>query len=378
MRSARKEPAKRADRRPSLITPDLAEYIERNAAGTRAKAREAERVRLAVERVWASEVGRGLAKFVATRPSAGTRRVYRIHLDRFVRWVAERGVKDVASLGPEALAAYEARVMTLTRERSSEDGSKRKLDSTPLALKTRQELVRTVRTAYGFLVDEGILDRNPARHLKVRGRHEPKRTFLDDAQVEALLAVAGGRSLLDARDRSLLVVLAHAGLRAAEAAKLSWADVRGGDRPAIAVEGKGNVMRTVPLSSQALATLDEWARRTGGRKGGPGPVWFGFSHRVRGYEDRLGRAGTVAATGRAISADTVHTIVTKRAKEAGVEATPHTLRRSFATKLKRSGVALDTIQRYLGHANIQTTIRYLSPDDEHGEAAVRALAFRAR
>src|ERR1051325_4502074 len=65
---------------------------------------------------------------------------------------------------------------------------------------------------------------------------------------------------------------------------------------------------------------------------------------------------SVQATRAAITADTVHRIVTKRAAEVGTEATPHPLRRSCATKLRALDVALDTIQRYLGHASVHTTI----------------------
>ena len=66
----------------------------------------------------------------------------------------------------------------------------------------------------------------------------------------------------------------------------------------------------------------------------------------------------------------------KRASRSGLEnVTPHTLRRTFATKLKRIGVALDSIQRYLGHASIMTTAAYFDPHDEDALLAVKRLSY---
>jgi hypothetical protein len=39
------------------------------------------------------------------------------------------------------------------------------------------------------------------------------------------------------------------------------------------------------------------------------------------------------------------------------------------------GIALDTIQRYLGHASILTTAAYFNPDDQDALIAIRDLRF---
>jgi site-specific recombinase XerD len=57
--------------------------------------------------------------------------------------------------------------------------------------------------------------------------------------------------------------------------------------------------------------------------------------------------------------------------EEGISA--HRLRHTFATHLIRSGVDVRTVQELLGHADLQTTARYLHSDTRTKQAAVGRL-----
>lgn len=56
--------------------------------------------------------------------------------------------------------------------------------------------------------------------------------------------------------------------------------------------------------------------------------------------------------------------------------TLHKLRRSYATGLLRNGVDLSTVQRYMGHADLESTLRYLSPASaKESQAAVNKIQW---
>jgi integrase/recombinase XerD len=51
------------------------------------------------------------------------------------------------------------------------------------------------------------------------------------------------------------------------------------------------------------------------------------------------------------------------------------MRRTFANRLRRSGVDMKTIQELLGHASLGTTQQYFSVTDEEKREAVMSLEF---
>ncbi|HEV1992470.1 MAG TPA: site-specific integrase [Candidatus Dormibacteraeota bacterium] len=76
--------------------------------------------------------------------------------------------------------------------------------------------------------------------------------------------------------------------------------------------------------------------------------------------------------------DLRHTRFQRILKRAGVlNFRWHDLRHTFASRLVMAGVDLRTVQQFLGHASIVTTMRYAHLSPEHGKAAIEKLVAPA-
>jgi len=160
------------------------------------------------------------------------------------------------------------------------------------------------------------------------------------------------------RDASLILFLLHTGLRLSEVVALELNDVQISERKGSVLvrRGKGNKERSVPLNSEARKALQEWlAIRP---QGSDAFVWIAVE----------------ASAEDGISGRTVQRILQRYAQDAELqELTPHILRHSFAKNLANKNVGLEKIAALLGHASLNTTRIYVTPDTRDLERAVEQL-----
>jgi integrase/recombinase XerD len=144
-------------------------------------------------------------------------------------------------------------------------------------------------------------------------------------------------------ERLMLQTTYACGLRASEVLALKVTDIDSSRMLLWVRHGKGNKDRAVPLSPVLLEALRaHWRRRRPTTWLFPGQTPSG--QRSLGGLQRVCRRAVLAAG------------FTKK-------ASLHTLRHSYATHLLEAGVDLLTIQRLLGHRDLQTTARYVHLTD---------------
>lgn len=148
-------------------------------------------------------------------------------------------------------------------------------------------------------------------------------------------------------NRIFLTTVYSCGLRLQEALHLQVADIDGQRMMICVHRGKQAKDRYVPLPKETLCLL----RRYWKMHRNPQLIF-----------PALGRNGKQASTSKTpMAIDSVQGALRKARFAASINkrrVTIHTLRHSYATHLLEAGVNLRGIQRYLGHALIETTMIY--------------------
>lgn len=183
--------------------------------------------------------------------------------------------------------------------------------------------------------------------------------FLDDKEVDALLAAPDPTTWIGRRDRAILLVAVQTGLRVSELTALRRQDVALGTGAHVRCHGKGRKLRCTPLRRDVVKVLDAWLRE-----------------RPTALDTPLFPSSS--SRGERLSADAVerlvakHTATTKKRcpSLASKRITPHTLRHTAAMQLLRRGVDRSVIALWLGHESIETTQIYLHADLELKEKAL--------
>lgn len=214
--------------------------------------------------------------------------------------------------------------------------------------KSRENLVGVVRRLIRHCAAAGLITTArrerllaclpvPASHTRGAGRE------VSLADIRRLLNTkSASNERLDARDTALIAVFLSTGLRISEVSEIDMSDLKvtHGEGATFSVRSKGGRRRPVWLAQSTTVILVTWLEVRGDH---PGAVF-----------------DSAACPGRALTPYGVSQVLERRARAAGIDErfTSHDLRRTFATRALRDGVDPFTVQRLLGHVNVQTTLIY--------------------
>jgi integrase len=203
-----------------------------------------------------------------------------------------------------------------------------------------------------------------------RGERLSKGRRLLPEEIKPLLEACFDGSVKGARDAALISLLLENGLRRSEVVALEMKNLTR-NRNEIRVIGKGDKERKAFLPALTVKLLGDWI--DGYRGHDKGKIFL----RIRKNDDiefksrrKNKRTGRYELVDGGLTSQAVLHILERRAAIAGIDRfSPHDLRRTLATTLFEQKVDALTIQRIMGHANLETTERY----DMRGEDTVKSV-----
>jgi site-specific recombinase XerD len=211
---------------------------------------------------------------------------------------------------------------------------------------TQSYHIIALRSFLRFLVRNDIDTLSPEKIDLPKGESKSLK-FLGQDHLRELMNSVDISDEKGLRDRAILELLFSTGLRVSELCRLNR-DQMNFKTQEFGVIGKGGRARVVFLSDSAILWLQKYFDR---REDNFQPVFIRYAKGI----DPINQGERMRLTPRSIER-----IVTKYVRRAKlpVDATPHTLRHSFATDLLYNGADLRSVQEMLGHKNISTTQIY--------------------
>jgi len=217
-----------------------------------------------------------------------------------------------------------------------------------------------LKKLFGKAVEWGKLDQNPAREVRAY-KETPQAPRLLEQEEVARLRDACIAEPCPVDLHALVSCMVYAGLRKAEVLNLRW-DGIDWKREELTVQSrpewhtKNYQSRTIPLSEDLAEALRNTPRRLGCALVFPTEAGTAYqnTHYIESALDRAaGRAGI----------------------EGGV--TFHQLRHSFCSHAQMQGTDARTVQRWMGHRDLRTTLRYSHVSADHEKAAMKRLRYKS-
>jgi len=300
-----------------------------------------------------------MAAFVANKRSPQTRRVYSLVLEQFFAFVS----KHPSDIKQSDLIRYRHHLEQLARAPS-----------------TVRLHLSAVSGYYSFCISRNLTLHNP-----VRGVNQPtinsytKATWLNKEQAKTLLSQPNRNTVKGKRDYAIILTFLLTGLRRKELANIRRGDIQErGDKLYLnyACKGGARIVRDIPrICWEAIEDYLNFSNREINEYS---PLFLPVTNageNLRQFYGKNNRNGCHPLTPEAIRQMIAH--YSRRALGDKIKVSPHTLRHTAGTLLRKSGRTIEEVQSFLKHRRIDTTRRYLhvveSNDSEFGECIAKML-----
>ncbi len=287
--------------------------------------------------------------------SADTRRNYLSDLRQFAAWCEAswtEGQEVSHSFAPAVVATslltqYRAYLQTVCR----------------LQPATINRHLISLKRYFAWAAERGAVQRDPAKAVKLVPMVRQPPRHLTDQEENALISAVTAHGTL--RDRAVLTLALHTGLRAEELCTLQRSNVTLGKRSGhLAIYGKRNKYREVPLNGTARTVLCEYLFTLP-----TDSTWLFVSNKQETLPDGSKQPAPLTERGLGY-------LVAKYARLAKIaDLSPHDLRHRFGYRMAQT-VPLHRLAQIMGHDSLDTTTIYVQGTKQDLQQAVEAIAWQ--
>jgi site-specific recombinase XerD len=200
---------------------------------------------------------------------------------------------------------------------------------------------RTLRVFLLWYESEAEPDgwKNPICKVKAPKVSNEPLSPVEPEDVSALLKTCEANSFLDYRDKALIMFLLDTGARAREVLGVNIQDTNPVSGEIFIHHGKGGKSRSVFIGKASRKSMRAYLK-----------------HRIDDHP-----ALWITEEGERLEYGGLRAVLCRRSKQAGIQ-TPclHSFRRAFAINMLRAGVDVFSLQKLMGHADLQVLRRYLA------------------
>jgi len=185
--------------------------------------------------------------------------------------------------------------------------------------------------------------KNPFK--KVKAPKNPRKP-LEPAGIQIIqdiLSTCKSNGFYDKRDKAIILALMDTGVRASELINMDLNDIDIISGEILIRRGKGGKFRNVFLGKKPRKAVRAYLRK---RRTMSPALW-------------------ISKRGERATYSTLRGILRRRSEKIGVEApTLHSFRRFFALEMLRNGVDIFSLQKLMGHSDLQVLRNYLKQTKE--------------
>lgn len=255
---------------------------------------------------------------------------YKTDLELYLSFIKEKGINSLEDIKSSDIESY----MMFLQEDSND------------TVTTVARKLTSIKNFHSFLEKEGIVSKNVSVGIKRPKLRKTVVRSLSVSDVDKLLDIKLNTPF-DYRNKAMLELIYGTGLRVSELVNLTLNNIDF-TNCIIRIVGKGNKERIIPLGEYSMYYLNLYMER-----------------RNSLLKKNICDALFLNNHGKKITRQGFFKILKGLLKKKGldIDASPHTLRHSFATHLLNSGADLRSIQEMLGHSDISTTRIYTHVGD---------------